>query len=276
MTDPAKDVVRILDLERIEDNLFRGQNEERKYSRLFGGQVLAQALAAAYRTIATDRPCHSLHGYFLRPGDTERPVLYEVGAIRDGRSFTTRSIKAIQNGEAIFSMDASFQIKEPGMSHQADLIDHLPGPAALEDDYEAGLRKWGKKAMANRKRPFEVRTVAKVGYNKGASWLRFRGDTANMSETEHQLLLSYASDMSLISTAMIPHEFPKDERPKMQIASLDHAIWFHQSFSVGQWLLYLRDTPSAAGARGFTRGEFYTEEGTLVASVMQEGLVRIR
>ena len=130
--------------------------------------------------------------------------------------------------------------------------------------------------MGNRKRPFETRTVAKVGSNKGASWLRFRGDTANMGETEHQLLLSYASDMSLISTAMIPHKFPKKDRPKMQMASLDHAVWFHQPFSVGQWLLYLRDTPSAAGARGFTRGEFYTEEGTLVASVMQEGLVRIR
>lgn len=276
MTDPAEDLVRILDLERIEDNLFRGQNEERKYSRLFGGQVLAQALAAAYRTIATDRPCHSLHGYFLRPGDTERPVLYEVEAIRDGRSFTTRSIKAIQNGEAIFSMDVSFQIEEPGLSHQADLIDHLPGPAELEDDYEVGLRKWGKKVMGNRKRPFEVRSVAKVGSNRGASWLRFRGDTATTISAEHQLLLSYASDMSLISTALIPHKFPKKGRPKMQMASLDHALWFHKPFSVGQWLLYLRDTPSAAGARGFTRGEFYTEEGTLVASVMQEGLVRIR
>ena len=276
MTDPAEDLVRILDLERIEDNLFRGQNEERKYSRLFGGQVLAQALAAAYRTIATDRPCHSLHGYFLRPGDTERPVLYEVEAIRDGRSFTTRSIKAIQNGEAIFSMDVSFQIEESGLSHQADLIDHLPGPAELEDDYEVGLRKWGKKVMGNRKRPFEVRSVAKVGSNRGASWLRFRGDTATTISAEHQLLLSYASDMSLISTALIPHKFPKKGRPKMQMASLDHALWFHKPFSVGQWLLYLRDTPSAAGARGFTRGEFYTEEGTLVASVMQEGLVRIR
>jgi len=276
MTDPAEDVVRILDLERIEDNLFRGQNEEQKHGRLFGGQVLAQALAAAYRTITTDRPCHSLHGYFLRPGDPTRPVLYEVEAIRDGRSFTTRSIKAIQNGEAIFSMDASFQIKEPGMSHQADLIDHLPGPAELEDDYEVGLRKWGKKVMGNRKRPFEVRSVAKVGSNKGASWLRFRGDTATTSGAEHQLLLSYASDMSLISTALIPHKFPGKGRPKLQMASLDHAVWFHKPFSVGQWLLYLRDTPSAAGARGFTRGEFYTEEGTLVASVMQEGLVRIR
>lgn len=274
--DPAVDVVRVLDLERIEDNLFRGQNEERKYGRLFGGQVLAQALAAAYRTIATDRPCHSLHGYFLRPGDTERPVLYEVEAIRDGRSFTTRSIKAIQNGEAIFSMDASFQIKEPGMSHQADLIDQLPGPAELEDDHEVGLRKWGKKVMGNRQRPFEVRSIAKVDSNRGASWLRFRGDTTTTSGAEHQLLLSYASDMSLISTALIPHKFPKKGRPKMQMASLDHAVWFHKPFSVGQWLLYLRDTPSAAGARGFTRGEFYTEGGTLVASVMQEGLVRIR
>ena len=162
------------------------------------------------------------------------------------------------------------------MSHQADLIDHLPGPAELEDDHEVGLRKWGKKVMGNRKRPFETRTVAKVGSNRGASWLRFRRDTATMSGSEHQLLLSYASDMGLISTAMIPHKFPKNDRPKMQIASLDHTLWFHQPFSVGQWLLYLRDTPSAAGARGFTRGEFYTEQGTLVASVMQEGLVRIR
>lgn len=277
MINPAEDVIRVLDLERIEDNIFRGQNEIRDYGRLFGGQVLAQALAAAYRTVEADRPCHSLHGYFLRPGDPSRPVLYEVEPIRDGGSFTTRSIKAIQNGEAIFSMEASFQIEEQGLSHQAELIDHLPGPAALEDDYEVGLRKWGKKVMGNRKRPFEIRTITKAGPNRGASWLRFRGETITPSGAEHQLLLSYASDMSLISTAMIPHgQSIKKDRSKMQVASLDHVLWFHQPFSVGQWLLYLRDTPSAAGARGFTRGEFYTEDGTLIASVMQEGLIRVR
>ena len=273
MRDIAEEITKILDLEAIEDNLFRGENEYRENKRLFVGQVLAQALIAAYQTVDASRTCHSLHGYFLRPGDTERPVLYQVDPIRNGRSFTTRRIKAIQKGEAIFSMDASFQIAEQGLSHQMDLEHDIPQPDELEDDYEVAKRKNQKAGWWNRQRPFEIRTVPKMG-RQGASWLRYRFDTPSTGDPLHQYLLSYASDMSLISTAMIPHR--KTISGPMQVASLDHAVWFHRPFSVSDWILYMRDTPAAAGARGFTRGSFYSTDGQLLASVMQEGLIRTR
>ena len=272
MSNPADELFSVLNLETIEDNLYRGQNEARDHKRLFGGQVLAQALAAAYRTVVPDRICHSLHGYFLRPGDAGRPVLYQVEPIRDGRSFTTRRIKAIQNGEAIFSMDVSLQVQEPGLSHQVDLQKAYPKPDELEDDSEGAGEK---AALVNRLRPFETRTIHQQGEYGGASWIRFRGEKIE-SEPEQQFLLSYASDMSLISTAMIPHgQAFKDNHPVIQMASLDHALWFHRPFSVNDWILYLRDSPAAAGARGYTRGSFYSEDGTLLASVMQEGLIRL-
>ena len=274
MSDVTDELNRILDLEVIEDNLFRGENEYREYKRLFGGQVLAQALIAAYRTVDSARTCHSLHGYFLRPGDTERPVLYQVDPIRDGSSFTTRRIKAIQKGEAIFSMDASFQIEETGLSHQMDLEQEITQPENLEDDYEVAKRKGQQTGWSDRKRPFEIRTVPKIGNNRSAVWLRYRDETKEPGDPQHQFLLSYASDMSLISTAMIPHR--KTITGTMQVASLDHALWFHRPFSVYDWILYTRDTPVAAGARGFTRGSFYNTKGQLIASVMQEGLIRTR
>ena len=274
MKEPPSDLSRVLDLEPIEVNLYRGVNEYREYKRLFGGQVLAQALSAAYRTVENQRICHSLHGYFLRPGDTEHPVIYQVDRIRTGRSFTTRRIKAIQKGEAIFSMDVSFQIIEDGLSHQIDLDQVFPRAEELEDDHEVAKRKGKATHWSHRKRPFEVRTIKTIRGNRGASWIRYRHETSSKGDPQHQLLLSYASDMGLISTAMIPHKVPASET--MQIASLDHAIWFHRPFSVSEWILFIRETPVAAGARGFTRGTFYSAEGEMLASVMQEGLIRVR
>jgi acyl-CoA thioesterase II len=282
MTAITEQLIDILDLEAIENNLYRGANEARQHHRLFGGQVLAQALAAAYRTVE-DRTCHSLHGYFLRPGNSQRPVLYQVEAIRDGRSFTTRSIKAIQNGEAIFSMDVSFQVEEPGLTHQADLLRDYAPPDDLEDDIVVAKRRWGEKMAkwGNRERPFEIRTVPDAGENCAASWIRFRTPIPD-EQPKHQLLLAYASDMSLISTAMVPHRKAMSKGHKsqagggLQMASLDHVLWFHGDISVNDWLLYTRETPAAAGSRGFTRGAFYTQDGRLVASVMQEGLIRQR
>ena len=274
MEELLSDLSRVLDLEPIEVNLYRGVNEYREYKRLFGGQVLAQALSAAYRTVENQRICHSLHGYFLRPGDTEHPVVYQVDRIRTGRSFTTRRIKAIQKGEAIFSMDASFQIIENGLSHQIDLDQVFPRAEELEDDHEVAKRKGKATHWSHRKRPFEVRTIKIIKGDRGASWIRYRHETRSKGDPQHQFLLSYASDMGLISTAMIPHKVPASET--MQIASLDHAIWFHRPFSVSEWILFIRETPVAAGARGFTRGTFYSAEGEMLASVMQEGLIRMR
>ena len=277
MTELTRQLLDLLNLESIETNVFRGQNEPRQHHRLFGGQVLAQALAAAYRTVHEARSCHSLHGYFLRPGDSTRPVLYSVESIRDGHSFTTRRVKAIQKGEAIFSMDASFQVHESGLHHQIDLEKDWPLPETITDDHVAAVRKWGKQAGKwMRERPFEVRSVEDGADNAAASWIRFK-ERLDDAGAMHQLLLSYASDMSLISTAMIPHRRTmKPGKGSLQMASLDHALWFHRPFNVSDWLLYTRETPAAAGARGFTRGAFYSRQGELVASVMQEGLIRYR
>lgn len=274
MEEQISDLSRVLDLETIEVNIYRGKNEYRQNKRLFGGQVLAQALSAAYRTVESERVCHSLHGYFLRPGDTEHQVIYQVDPIRTGQSFTTRRIKAIQKGEAIFSMDASFQIIEDGLSHQIDLDMVLPRAEELEDDHEVAKQKGKATHWSHRKRPFEIRTIKNIKGNRGASWIRYRHETLSKGDPQHQLLLSYASDMGLISTAMMPHKISPSQN--MQIASLDHAIWFHRPFSVSDWILFLRETPAAGGARGFTRGSFYSAEGEILASVMQEGLIRVR
>jgi len=279
--EKATELLRILELQRIEHNLYQGQNEDRQ-GRLFGGQVLAQSLAAAARTVDSDKsqPCHSLHGYFLRPGQRDIPVLYKVERIRDGRSFTTRRIVAIQNGEAIFSMDVSFQKEESGFSHQYDLPDY-PSPDTLEDDLDVARKRGEVKAPSGwslRSRPFEHRSVYPIGEEqrdefKNPIWIRFRQP---LPETQciHQFLLAYASDMGFVSTSMLPHR-DHVARSKMQMASLDHAMWFHRSFKADEWILYIKETTAAAGARGFNRGLFFSEDGTLIASAMQEGLMRV-
>ena len=285
--EKAERLLEILDLESIEQNLYRGLNEVRGNFRLFGGQVLSQALRGAYRTIE-DRNVHSVHAYFMRAGDAAIPVLYEVDRIRDGRGFATRRVVAIQNGEAIFSMSASFQIQEDGFEH-ADLMPNVPLPDELEDDLVVasralesgdGLRHRGLSPMAGRPRPFEMRSVFPLGSDIWAQnrffspvWIRFSLPLPDDDQSLARCVLAYASDMGLVSTALLPHaqSVPRDE---VQMASLDHSLWIHRPVPVNEWLLFHKHTSTAGGSRGLVHGEFYSERGELLASVTQEGLIR--
>jgi len=270
-----------LDLEQIETNLFRGISEESGMPRVFGGQVIGQALIAALRTVE-ERPCHSLHGYFLRPGDPSIPILYEVDRIRDGRSFTTRRVVAIQRGEAIFSMSASFQAAEEGLSHQSPMPD-VPGPDELPSEAElAESRKDSMpehmREMMNRERPIEMKRVEPHDYMNPVKsppfanvWIRAREGLSN-DMAMHQCLLAYASDMGILGTCLLPHG--KSFMTGMMTASLDHAMWFHNEFRFDEWILFCQDSPAAAGSRGFNRGTMYSQDGKLIASVAQEGLIR--
>ncbi|MCP5432902.1 MAG: acyl-CoA thioesterase II [Alphaproteobacteria bacterium] len=285
MTEPLAVLVELLDLEPIEVNIFRGRSPEDRWPRVFGGQVIAQALVAATRTVEADRPAHSLHGYFIRPGDPKIPILYEVERIRDGASFTTRRVVAIQHGEAIFSMSASFQVVEEGFSHQ-DEIANVPSPDELPSEAEL-VGAMGDKlpeevaALLKRKNAIEIRPVAPRDFwrrekmaPRGDVWLRMTGEVGE-DPALNRALLAYASDLSLLDTSMRPHGV-SFRTPNMQTASLDHALWFHRPFRMDDWLLYVQESPSASGARGFTRGQVFTREGVLVASVAQEGLIRRR
>ncbi len=274
----SEQLLRILTLETVDANLFRGTHEGIVGMRLFGGQVLAQALAAANNTVEPERLCHSLHGYFLRPGSPDVPVIYRVERIRDGRSFTTRRIVALQYGEAIFSMDASFQVPETGLSHQIDMVE-VPGPELLEDDVILARRAGVSNDWSKRERPFEIRSVAQLSNaaenrTENPVWIRFKSAVAN-EQRLHQQLLAYASDMGLVSTSFLPHQETHD-RSGIQTASLDHALWFHHPINITEWLVYMKESTSTASARGFNRGAFYTADGKLVASAMQEGLIRLK
>jgi acyl-CoA thioesterase II len=281
MAKAAQNLLAVLDLEAIEMNLFRGRNERDRGGRLFGGQVLAQGLRAAAATVDARRP-HSLHAYFLRPGDPALPVLYEVERIRDGGSFTTRRVVAIQRGHAIFNMDASFQIDEPGFSHE-DPMPNVPYPEALEDDLVVAERMGGRRTggMMARERPFETRSVYPFGGERSASeqywnpvWVRFRLELPNDDPALPYCLLAYASDMGLVGTATVPHA-ARRPRSGLQTASLDHALWFHRAFDVQDWILFVRRTTTACGSRGMNHAEFFDRDGRLVASAAQEGLMRI-
>lgn len=278
------ELLALLDLEPIEVNLFRGQSQSEGWIRVFGGQVIAQALVAATRTVDPERIAHSLHAYFLRPGDPKIPILYDVDRIRDGKSFTTRRVVAIQRGEAIFSMSVSFHVAEEGLSHQFPMPD-VPPPEALASETE--LKEAYKKALPprmlawlERERPLELRPVHPrfpLSPEKSAPiqhvWMKTTGHGPDDDAT-HRAIMAYASDMSLLSTAGRPHGLTFSE-DNVQSASLDHALWFHRPFRTDDWLLYAQDSPSAAGSRGFNRGLIFTRDGTLVASVAQEGLMRI-
>jgi len=277
----ATHLLRILDLEAVELNLFRGANEDRE-GRLFGGQVLAQALRAAANTVDGRRP-HSLHGYFMQAGDPTRPVLYEVERIRDGSSFTTRRVVAVQNGTAIFNMDVSFQIDEPGLSHEI-AMPNVPRPAALEDDVIRARREAqtnpSVSTWAQRPRPFETRSVFPLEQPRAPReqfwnpvWVRFRVPLPDADSALRFCLLAYASDMGMVSTAMLPHADAR-HRAEIQMASLDHALWFHRDFRMDDWLLIVKRTSSASGARGMNHAEFFDLDGRLVASASQEGLIR--
>jgi acyl-CoA thioesterase-2 len=290
MTASALDrLLGLLDLDRVEDNVFLGRSPPEPVQRVFGGQVLSQALIAASRTVDAARACHSLHAYFLRPGDPQVPILYEVDRSRDGGSFTARRVVAIQHGAPIFTLAASFQRAEQGFEHQSQMP-LVPAPETLEDDQAVLLRDPGLapgvRDWVARERPFETRSVIGRGPLSNGNmgdraarapldhiWLRTRGPVPD-DAVLHRALLAFVSDMSLLDTALLPHG--KSIFSDVQVASLDHAMWFHRPFRADDWLLYAQDSPSASGARGFNRGAIYTRDGVLVASVAQEGLIRPR
>ncbi len=285
MNSAVENLLGILDLEALELNLFRGRSPDSGWQRVFGGQVIGQALVAAQRTVDEARRVHSLHGYFMRPGDPEVPIIYEVDRIRDGRSFTTRRVVAIQHGHAIFSMSASFQVVEKGLEHQIQMPD-VPPPGELMsekklaeqfiDHAPENVRKYWQ-----RERPIELRPVNLTHYispeklePKQDIWMRATGVLPD-DPGIHEAVLAYASDMTLLDTALFPHGRAIFD-PKIQVASLDHSIWFHRPLNMCKWHLYAQDSPNSSGARGFTRGGIYSAEGDLVASVAQEGLIRER
>jgi len=286
MTAAMQELLAILDLEKLEHNLFRGRSAEPGWQRVFGGQTIAQALVAAQRTVSPDRHVHSLHGYFLRPGDTKASIIYDVVRLRDGSSFTTRRVTAIQHGEAIFSLEASFQIDEPGLTHQVPMPPDLPPPESLGsqadlvaqfgDRVPEGVRRYWE-----RERPVEMKPVFLEHYTSRQKleprqylWFRATGP-APADRATRAALLAYLSDMTLLDTSTFAHGRAVFDRD-IQAASLDHAMWFHASVPVDDWLLYVQDSPWTGGARGFSRGSIYDRGGTLIASVAQEGLIRVR
>ncbi|MGB6428667.1 MAG: acyl-CoA thioesterase II [Methyloceanibacter sp.] len=284
MSRALDQLLAILDLEMLEQNLFRGVSPQVGWQRVFGGQVIGQALVAAYRTVE-NRTAHSLHGYFLRPGDPSLPIIYEVDRIRDGGSFSTRRVVAIQHGHAIFSMGASFHKFEEGLSHQMQMPE-VPAPESLPSEAELKDLLIDRlppqvRTYWERERPIEIRPVDLTRYlspEKRAAtqqvWIRATGSLGDDLPL-NQCVLAYASDFTLLDTALIAHgRFVFD--PSLMLASLDHAIWFHQSFRADDWLLYAQDSPSSGGGRAFCRGSLFTRSGELVASTAQEGLVRER
>ncbi len=281
----AADLIALFDLERIELDVFRGHSRDLGTGRIFGGQVLAQALVAAARTVPDDRLAHSLHGYFMLAGDMDIPVLYLVDRIRDGKSFTTRRVTAVQRGQAIFSMAASFHRPEEGPTHHTPMPDVPPPedlPAELDllrqraDELPAALR-----AVLTQDRPLDFRPVdglhpfeLRTREPRRCVWLRAMGPMGD-APTDHHAVLAYASDYGLLGAALQPHGLIFRD-PGVMLASLDHAIWFHRPLRVDEWLLHVIDSPASGGARAFSRGTFYARDGELVASTAQEGLLRVK
>ena len=279
------ELLKLIDLDAIEVNIYRGLNRDIGSGRVFGGQVLAQALVAARRTVDGPRECHSLHGYFILPGDLEAPIVYFVDRLRDGKSFTTRRVTAIQHGRAIFNLSASFHVAESGPEHQTAMPD-VPPPEELQPELEriramADRIPEGLRGVLTQDRPIDFRAVSPTDpfRPEPASplrhvWLRALGRLPD-DPVIHQATLAYASDYGLLGTALLPHGL-SIRTPGMQVATLDHAIWYHRPFRADDWLLYTMESPVAAGARGFTRGTIHARGGELVASVAQEGLTRQR
>jgi acyl-CoA thioesterase II len=278
------ELIDLLKLERLEDNLFRGQSRDIGTRYVFGGQVLGQALSAAQQTVEDGRKVHSLHAYFLRAGDIEAPIVYEVDRARDGKSFSTRRVVAIQHGQPIFNCSASFQHDEPGVEHQLSMPE-VPKPEEIEaPEPLSGEQLTQVSAIAQRwltrQGPFEFRHVyprdeIKVPKRPPFQHVWFRlVDRIGDEQELHRAMLAYASDFHLIGTTTFPHGISYLQ-PNVMMASLDHAMWFHRPLRVDDWLLYSCDSPSAQGARGLARGMVYTRDGVLVASTAQEGLIRI-
>ena len=280
-------LVDLLDLEQIEVNIFRGTQPERSLQRVFGGQVAAQALVAAGRTVPPDRPVHSLHAYFLRPGDPSVPIVYEVDRIRDGRGFTTRRVVAVQHGRPIFNLAASFQLPTHGPTHQQEMPD-VPGPEGLPSlqdrlrEYADELEGW-----YDRPRDIDIRYVGHpprvmrdrvrsgedTGTHHSSVWMRAHG-TLPDDPLLHVCAVTFASDATLLDSTLMRHGLAYGKDPLM-LASLDHAMWFHQPFRADEWFLYDQASPSTGGGRGLAQGSIYTRSGDLVVSVMQEGLIRL-
>jgi len=283
MTDTAKVLLDLLDLEELDTNLYRGSGSGGETpTRIYGGQVIAQALAAAYATVS-GRLCHSLHAYFIRPGDPSRPVIYEVDPARDGRSFTTRRVVAMQNGKQILNLAASFHAPEPGWEHQHGMPD-VPPPDGLEPRHEILLRNAfrvepGKRGEFARPRPFEIREVEprdpltpEKTSDVNNMWVRMKAAKDAGPELQH-VLMAYVSDFGLLGSSLRPHGLTF-HKPGAMTASLDHAMWFHAPLQFENWHLYTMDAPFTGHGRGFNRGAIYTQDGRLVASVAQEGLLR--
>ncbi|MEO8338009.1 MAG: acyl-CoA thioesterase II, partial [bacterium] len=285
MSDVLDHLLDLLDLEPLEVNIYRGQNRDLGTGRVYGGQVFAQALVAAKRTVAENREAHSAHGYFILPGDLEAPIVYFVDRLRDGNSFTTRRVTAIQHGHAIFNLSASFHIVEDGPAHQAAMLE-APDPETLTPELVT-IREMadripeGLRDVLTQERPIDVRPVDQIDPTLGEvrpatrrAWFRAVGRLPD-DPSIHQAVLAYASDYGLLITALQPHGIAYRSRG-LQLASLDHSLWMHRPFRADEWLLYSTDSPVTYGARGFVRGTIHTQSGELVASVAQEGLIRIR
>ncbi|PHR83308.1 MAG: acyl-CoA thioesterase II [Colwellia sp.] len=279
------ELLALLKLETIEKGIYRGQSQDLGFRALFGGQVMGQALSAAQETVSTDRYVHSLHSYFLRAGDASKPVVYEVENIRNGASFSTRRIKAIQNGQAIFYMTVSFQCPEEGYNHQ-DVMPTVPNPddvpsysdflSTYKDALPRGMRE---KFLAEK--PIEIRPIQQYNWIKPEKtdsnyqiWLKTNGNLPDDLRI-HSCMLAYASDFHFLPTALLPHG-ASHLQPNFQIATVDHAMWFHRPFRFDDWLLYCMDSPSASNGRGLVRGQIFSRQGELVASTMQEGVIRQR
>jgi acyl-CoA thioesterase-2 len=284
MNPIVTELVQLLRLERLEDNLFRGQSRDIGTKYVFGGQVLGQALSAAQQTVDDGRHVHSIHAYFLRAGDIEAPIVYDVDRARDGHSFSVRRVTAIQHGQPIFVFASSFQKSEPGVEHQFHMPEvpqpedveptAAPSPEALAK-LPAKMQRW-----LSRMGPFEMRPIYPRDEVKPPKrppyqqvWLRLTDKVSDAPEL-HQALLAYASDFYLLGTTTFPHGISYYQ-PNVQMASLDHAMWFHRPFRADDWLLYSLDSPTAMNARGLARGQFFSRDGKLVASVAQEGLIRV-
>jgi acyl-CoA thioesterase II len=285
MSQILTELVQLLTLERIEENLFRGASQDPGWGTIYGGQVLGQALSAAVQTVPADRHVHSLHAYFLRPGDVSRPVVYDVDRIRNGKSFTTRRVVAIQNGQPIFNMSASFQVDESGFEHQ-DPMPAAPPPESLPTEQEraAGYLARLPQMVRDRvawERPFEVRTDdpptdpfrPPPRAPRRMVWVRTIARLPDHPAL-HRSLLAYVSDYSFVMTSLVPHGVTW-LTPGMQVASIDHVMWFHQPFRCDEWLLHVMESPAAHGARGLMRGRIFTRDGRLVASTAQEALIRM-
>jgi acyl-CoA thioesterase-2 len=285
MTTPLDDLLSLLDLEPLEVNIYRGRNRDVGSGRVFGGQVFAQALVAARRTVDEPREAHSVRGDFILPGDLAAPIVYFVDRLRDGNSFATRRVTAIQHGRAIFNLSASFHKVEDGLAHQFSMPE-VPDPESLPSELSliraiADRIPERYRATWTQDRPIDFRPVHPIDPFRPDTrpphrqlWFRAAG-TMPDEALLHQAVLAYASDYSLLTTALLPHGV-SFRAPELQLASLDHSVWLHRPFRADEWLLYVMDSPLSAGARGFARGSIFTRAGELVASVAQEGLLRMR